>query len=110
MPLRSWEEPGSDDEGGRRPPHDERDWESASSGDECNSDSDLEGGEPSPQDEFLQFVLMLYMTRVINAMQLSVLMWWAGKAGIPSVAPYGFRPNAPSGYPPTHHLFSTTNH
>ena len=51
----------------------------------------------SPEDELLEYMLQLLMQRTLNARQFCIAFFHIGKLA-PSVAQFGFRPDAPSGH------------
>ena len=109
----SWETDSDGSDEGPSPAQ-AHEWESANSDEACDSDSDLDGETP-PQDELLAYLIDLLLTRTLNAKQFSVIMHWVGKSGVPGLAPYGLRPDAPSGHYQRHlnsvlgHLNDTTS-
>ena len=59
-------------------------------GGEC-SDSEKEQ-EPTPGEQFVDFMLSLLMLRVLNSKQFCIAMFWAAKAGLNEAAKYGKAP------------------
>jgi len=63
--------------------------DSDSSGDECAKD---------PTSEFINFLILLLLTRCLNAREFCTVMFWASKCGIAAAGKYGYSPGAPSGH------------
>ena len=67
--------------------------------DDSASDSDCAGEfAEDPQREFVNFLVLLLLTRTLNAREFCTIMWWASRCGLAAASTYGFRPGAPSGH------------
>ena len=83
---------------------DEDIWDDAGSEDsnddrwgEC-SDDEFRTAPATPTSEFIKFVSLLLMTRVLNAKQFCILMYWAWQAGIGACTDDALPPNSKSGH------------
>ena len=80
-------------------PLDEAGWEVESDGGGTTSGSDSESDkDEDPALSFVRVMIDLLIGRSLNARQFCLLMYYAGKAGIPSASKHGLKPGSPSGH------------
>ena len=63
-----------------------------------SSNSDWEGPPTTPKEDFVAEMILLYLSRALNARQFCTLMWHSGRSGNELAAHYGLNPEASSGH------------